>query len=96
MGLPALRTELAALRPGPRLLQPAILARTAHTDSNGSVQVSPWFDLAAVDDSAVEHHAFPSHTAQNLLRRAWTSYVEHTEESDTATLGAGRDAADST
>lgn len=38
--------------------------------------MSSWFDLTAVDNSAVEHDAFPSHTAQNLLRRSWTSYVE--------------------
>ncbi|MHC8564149.1 hypothetical protein ACW23B_27155 [Streptomyces albidoflavus] len=24
----------------------------------------------------MEHHPFPSHTAQNLLRRSWTSYAE--------------------
>ncbi|MGW2996679.1 DUF5819 family protein, partial [Streptomyces sp. NPDC001193] len=61
-----------------------ILARTAYSDSKGSVQVTPWFDLAAVDHSAVDHHVFPSHTSQNLLRRAWTSYVETHGGSDTA------------
>ncbi|MFI8281429.1 DUF5819 family protein [Streptomyces sp. NPDC085929] len=60
-----------------------ILARTAHTESNGSVRVTPWFDLAAVDHSAVDHNVFPSHTSQNLLRRAWTSYVETHGGSDT-------------
>lgn len=38
--------------------------------------MSGWFDLSAVDDSAVEHDPFPSHTAQNMLRRAWSSYLE--------------------
>jgi hypothetical protein len=62
--------------PDPESVNRQILARTAATDSDGSVQVSPWFDLTAVDGSAVEHHVFPSHTAQNMLRRAWSGYVD--------------------
>ncbi|WP_260605195.1 DUF5819 family protein [Streptomyces sp. WAC01280] len=70
--------------PDPDSFNRQVLARTAHTDSNGTVRVGPWFDLAAVDNSAVEHHPFPSHTAQNLVRRAWSSYVETHGGSDTA------------
>ncbi|MEU3774193.1 DUF5819 family protein [Streptomyces sp. NPDC032472] len=62
--------------PDPDPANRKILAKTAHTDSSGSMQVSPWFDLTAVDNSAVDHNVFPSHTAQNLLRRAWTAYDE--------------------
>lgn len=62
--------------PDPESINRQILARTAHTGSDGAVQVSPWFDLSAVDSSAVEHQPFPSHTAQNMLRRAWTGYVD--------------------
>jgi hypothetical protein len=62
--------------PDPESVNRQILARTAHTGSDGSVDVSPWFDLTAVDSSAVEHQPFPSHTAQNMLRRAWTGYVD--------------------
>ncbi|MDX3247661.1 DUF5819 family protein [Streptomyces sp. ME18-1-4] len=62
--------------PDPESINRQILARTAHPGSDGSVQVSPWFDLTAVDNSAVEHQPFPSHTAQNMLRRAWTGYVD--------------------
>lgn len=62
--------------PDPESVNRKILARTAHTGSGGSVQVSPWFDLTAVDRSAVEHQVFPSHTAQNMLRRAWAGYVD--------------------
>lgn len=70
--------------PDPESVNRKILARTAHTDAGGSVKVSAWFDLTAVDNSAVEHNAFPSHTAQNLLRRAWTSYVDSHGGDDTA------------
>ncbi|MDK1475368.1 DUF5819 family protein [Streptomyces sp. 549] len=70
--------------PNPDAVNRQILVRTAHTGPDGSTQVSPWFDLTAVDRSAIEHHAFPSHTAQNLLRRAWSSYVETHGQDDTA------------
>ncbi|MEH0471677.1 DUF5819 family protein [Streptomyces sp. B21-097] len=62
--------------PDPESVNRRILARTARTGSDDSVQVSPWFDLTAVDRSAVEHDPFPSHTAQNMLRRAWAGYVD--------------------
>ncbi|MFE7897215.1 DUF5819 family protein [Streptomyces sp. NPDC057424] len=62
--------------PDPESVNRQILARTAHTASDGSVEVSPWLDLSATDGSAVEHQAFPSHTAQNMLRRAWSGYVD--------------------
>ncbi|QIQ03666.1 DUF5819 family protein [Streptomyces liangshanensis] len=62
--------------PDPDSANRRISARTASTAPDGTVQVSDWFDLTALDESAVEHHVFPSHTAQNLLRRAWTAYVE--------------------
>ncbi|GGX38277.1 DUF5819 family protein [Streptomyces chryseus] len=62
--------------PDPDSVNRQILVRTAHTGTDGSVEVSSWFDLTAVDNSAVEHNPFPSHTTQNLMRRAWTSYTE--------------------
>ncbi|MEU3337148.1 DUF5819 family protein [Streptomyces sp. NPDC002144] len=70
--------------PNPDSVNRRIMARTAHTASNGSVRVSPWIDLTALDRTAVEHDPFPSHTAQNLLRRAWASYVDTHGEDDTA------------
>lgn len=62
--------------PDPDSVNRQISARTARTAADGTVQVSEWFDLTAVDKAAVEHSPFPSHTAQNELRRAWTSYLE--------------------
>ncbi len=62
--------------PDPESVNRQISARTRHTAPDGSVRMSGWFDLSAVDDSAVEHDPFPSHTAQNMLRRAWSSYLE--------------------
>ncbi|MFV0126684.1 DUF5819 family protein [Streptomyces sp. HMX112] len=62
--------------PDPDSVNKQIMVRTAHTGPDGSVKVSTWFDLTALDNAAVEHNPFPSHTAQNLLRRAWTLYTE--------------------
>ncbi|WOI58813.1 DUF5819 family protein [Streptomyces fradiae] len=70
--------------PNPDSVNRRILARTAHTGSGTSMRVGPWFDLTAVDAAGVEHQPFPSHTAQNMLRRAWTSYVETHGEDDTS------------
>lgn len=63
--------------PDPESVNRQISARTMHTAPDGTAQVSGWFDLTAVDDSAVKHNPFPSHTAQNMLRRAWSSYLEN-------------------
>ena len=62
--------------PDPEAATQQILARTMHAAPDGTQQVSEWLDLTAVDESAVEHNFFPSHTTQNMLRRAWTSYLE--------------------
>lgn len=62
--------------PDPESVNRRISVRTAHTAPDGRVQVSGWFDLTALDNSAVRHQPFPSHSAQNTLRRAWSSYLE--------------------
>lgn len=62
--------------PDPDSVNQQISARTAHTRPNGTITVSSWFDLTGVDNAAVRHDPFPSHTAQNMLRRAWTAYVD--------------------
>lgn len=62
--------------PEPESVNRQISARTAHLTPDGTVRVSNWFDLTAVDNSATKHNVLPSHTTQNMLRRAWTSYTE--------------------
>lgn len=62
--------------PNPQSANHRISARTLHTTPDGDEQVSGWFDLSAVDESAVESNPFPSHTTQNMLRRAWDSYLD--------------------
>jgi hypothetical protein len=62
--------------PDPESVNRQISVRTMRTDTNGTVQVSDWFDLSGVDNAATRHNPFPSHTTQNMLRRAWSSYLE--------------------
>ncbi|MET9853818.1 DUF5819 family protein [Streptomyces sp. NPDC006450] len=62
--------------PNPQSVNRQISARIRQTAPDGSVQVSGWIDLTAADDSAVRHNVFPSHTAQNMLRQAWNSYLK--------------------
>lgn len=68
--------------PDPESAIPQISVRTARTAADGHYQVSDWFDLTAVDDAGVRHNPFPSHTTQNMLRRAWTGYLESHSTSD--------------
>lgn len=74
--LPLFEQNWRLFAPDPESVNRQISARTMHTAPDGSVEVSDWFDLTGVDNSAVRHQAFPSHTAQNMLRRAWSSYLE--------------------
>lgn len=62
--------------PNPQSFNWQISARTRQTAPNGTTQVSGWIDLSAMDDSAVKHSVFPSHTAQNMLRQAWSAYLK--------------------
>jgi len=62
--------------PDPESVTRQISVRTMRTAPDGTSQVGDWFDLTAIDDSDVKHNVFPSHTTQNMLRRAWTSYLE--------------------
>ncbi|WP_441246457.1 DUF5819 family protein [Kitasatospora sp. McL0602] len=62
--------------PDPESVSRQVSARVTMTSPDGRTQVGDWFDLTAVDDSDGRHNIFPSHTTQNMLRRAWTSYLE--------------------
>jgi len=70
--------------PQPQSANWQISARTMSTGPGGRPLVSSWFDLSALDDAAVKHDLFPSHTAQNTLRRAWTAYAAAFGASDQA------------
>ncbi|MEY9855860.1 hypothetical protein ABH935_001464 [Catenulispora sp. GAS73] len=62
--------------PNPQSARQQISARASMTASDGTPRPGDWVDLTAVDDAAVRHDFFPSHTAQNMLRRAWAAYAD--------------------
>lgn len=61
--------------PNPQSAREQISVRTSAVAPDGATRLSDWIDLTAVDDAAVRHDIFPSHTAQNMLRRAWAAYT---------------------
>ena len=73
--------------PNPESNKTQIFARTGWTTATGDHETSDWFDISAVDKADTKHNPFPSHTTQNMLRRAWSAYqsahgtddVSHTE-----------------
>jgi hypothetical protein len=62
--------------PDPESVNQQVSARSEYAGPDGTPHASPWVDLTAVDDAAVEHNPLPSHTTQNMLRRAWSSYLD--------------------
>lgn len=73
---PAFDQNWQLFAPEPQSANWQISARTMSTGPDGRPRISPWFDLSALDNAAIKHDVFPSHTAQNTLRRAWTTYVD--------------------
>jgi hypothetical protein len=61
--------------PNPQSVNRQISARVKQTAPDGTTRVSDWIDLSTMDDAAVKHNVFPSHTAQNMLRQAWNTYL---------------------
>ena len=61
--------------PDPQSAHQQISARTSTVGPDGVTRFSDWIDLTAMDDAAVRNHVFPSHAAQNMLRRAWIAYA---------------------
>ncbi|MEV6650029.1 DUF5819 family protein [Streptomyces sp. NPDC051219] len=74
--LPVFEQNWRLFAPNPQSFNRQISARTRGTAPDGTAQVSGWIDLTAMDDSAVKHNVFPSHTAQNMMRQAWNSYLK--------------------
>ena len=60
--------------PNPQSNLEDVQARPATRAPGGPLRAGAWLDLTAQDVAAVRHDPFPSHTAQNMLRRAWDLY----------------------
>lgn len=70
--------------PNPQSVNVQISVRTRQSAAGGVPQIGNWFDLSAVDHDDVKQNVFPSHTTQNMLRRAWDLYLDSHGNSDRA------------
>jgi hypothetical protein len=71
--------------PNPESNKTQILARTGWTTATGDHATSDWFDISAVDKAGTRHNPYPSHTTQNMLRRAWSAYQSSHPDGDEST-----------
>ena len=78
---PFLDQDWQLFGPNPQSSNTRILVRTRSADGT----VGSWIDLTALDYAAMRHDPMPSQANQNLLRRAWDAYQQH---SPTSELGA--------
>lgn len=76
--------------PDPQSVNQWISARAETTSPDGSRHAGGWIDLTAADVTAVRHSLFPSHTAQNMLRRAWAAYTDAQGNADESDSQRGR------
>ncbi|MGP4109614.1 DUF5819 family protein [Streptomyces sp. 4N509B] len=66
--------------PNPLQRNVAVEVRAETRDGEGGRDTTDWISLTAMDVENIEHNPWPSHTAQNELRRAWDFYTgSHTE-----------------
>ncbi|WP_059009982.1 DUF5819 family protein [Streptomyces specialis] len=69
--------------PNPLQRQEGLSVRAEVREEDGGTRVTEWLDLGALDVEGIRHNLLPSHTAQNLTRRAWDFYVgSHDENGD--------------
>ncbi|MEU0400094.1 DUF5819 family protein [Streptomyces sp. NPDC006197] len=61
--------------PNPMQRNDAVGVRVNTLGPDGLYHVSEWINLTARDIEAVRGNPAPSHTDQNMLRRAWDAYV---------------------
>jgi hypothetical protein len=61
--------------PNPMQRNDAVGARVNTLGPDGRYHVSEWINLTAQDIAAIHGNPAPSHTDQNMLRRAWDAYV---------------------
>ncbi|WP_326598000.1 DUF5819 family protein [Streptomyces sp. NBC_01803] len=69
--------------PNPLQRQEGLEVRAEVRGADGGTEITDWLDLGAIDVEGIRHNPLPSHTAQNLMRRAWDFYVgAHNEDGD--------------
>ncbi|CAL9470851.1 hypothetical protein SUDANB58_02848 [Streptomyces sp. enrichment culture] len=71
--------------PDPLQQNVAVQVRAEVRTADGEVRRTGWYDLSAEDGRAVAGNPLPSHTRQNMLRRAWDLYLATHDSGDRPT-----------
>jgi hypothetical protein len=66
-----------------------VQARAEIRAPGGADRTTGWIDLTGQDVSAMRHDPVPSHSNQNLLRRAWSYYSDSHGSQDQSTVSTG-------
>ncbi|MDT0419415.1 DUF5819 family protein [Streptomyces sp. DSM 41982] len=61
--------------PNPIQQNTTVQARASGLHADGTSFLTGWYDLSARDGAALHGEPLPSHTRQNVLRRAWDLYA---------------------
>lgn len=61
--------------PNPMQRNDAVGVRVTTVDADGRTRLSDWINLTDQDIESIRGAVAPSHVDQNMLRRAWDSYV---------------------
>ncbi|MFJ4697648.1 DUF5819 family protein [Streptomyces sp. NPDC088768] len=72
--------------PNPIQQNTTVQARATGLHADGTSFLTGWYDLSARDGAALHGEPLPSHTRQNVLRRAWDLYAS-SHDNDGRPLG---------
>ncbi|CAL9482712.1 hypothetical protein SUDANB6_03074 [Streptomyces sp. enrichment culture] len=75
--------------PDPLQQNVAVQVRAEVSTADGEVRTTGWYDLSAEDGRAIDGNPLPSHTRQNMLRRAWSFYLATHDSGDRPTSPRG-------
>ncbi|WP_063784335.1 DUF5819 family protein [Streptomyces sp. SBT349] len=66
--------------PNPLQRNEEVHVRAEVVEEDGTRRTTDWIDLTEADIEGIRHHLLPSHTSQNLMRRAWDFYTASHDE----------------
>lgn len=89
--LPEFEQNWQLFAPNPLQNNIHVQVQVRSLSANGQSLQSGWIDLTAQDIAAIHDDPAPSHTAQNLLRRAWDYYTSWHAQGTEAYTGSGAD-----
>ncbi|SFD23931.1 DUF5819 family protein [Streptomyces aidingensis] len=68
---PELEQNWKLFAPNPLQQNVDVEVRAEYRTPDGKLETTEWINLSGIDYEHIRHNLAPSHTAQNMLRRAW-------------------------